>query len=59
MTDSVRIVVGSAGDAGDDGPFDSAVSDAGRVTVRAPGRVRLTPAASPTVLRRTLSFCTT
>ncbi|SEE00463.1 hypothetical protein [Streptomyces sp. TLI_105] len=50
VTDSGRIVVGSAGDAGDDGPFDSAVSDAGRVTVSATGRVRITLAASPTVL---------
>ncbi|MFF0476941.1 hypothetical protein [Streptomyces sp. NPDC004284] len=52
LTDSGRILVGSAGDAGDDGPFDSAVSDAGRVTVSATGRVRITLAASPTVLGR-------
>ncbi|MER7535857.1 hypothetical protein ABTX77_13870 [Streptomyces sp. NPDC097704] len=50
MTDSGRILVGSAGDAGDDGPFDSAVSDAGRVTLSAAGRVRIALAASPTVL---------
>ncbi|MGW1119092.1 hypothetical protein ACWD5B_18605 [Streptomyces tanashiensis] len=50
VTDSGRIVVGSAGDAGDDGPFDSAVSDAGRVTLSAAGRVRITLAESPTVL---------
>ncbi|MFF5284290.1 hypothetical protein [Streptomyces sp. 62] len=50
VTDSGRILVGSAGDAGDDGPFDSAVSDAGRVTLSAAGRVRITLAASPTVL---------
>ncbi|MGW5779813.1 hypothetical protein [Streptomyces sp. NPDC003863] len=50
VTDSGRILVGSAGDAGDDGPFDSAVSEAGRVTLSAAGRVRITLAASPTVL---------
>ncbi|MEV7568962.1 hypothetical protein [Streptomyces tanashiensis] len=50
VTDSGRIVVGSAGDAGDDGPFDSAVSDAGRVTLSAAGRVRIALAESPTVL---------
>lgn len=50
VTGSGRIVASSASDAGDDGPFDSAVSDAGRVTVSAAGRVRITLAASPTVL---------
>ncbi|MCP3757032.1 esterase-like activity of phytase family protein [Streptomyces sp. TBY4] len=50
VTDSGRIITSSASDAGDDGPFDSAVSDAGRVTVSAAGRVRVTLAASPTVL---------
>ncbi|WP_274564930.1 hypothetical protein [Streptomyces spiramyceticus] len=50
VTGSGRIVVSSAADAGDDGPFDSAVSDAGRVSVSAAGRVRVTLAASPTVL---------
>ncbi|MFF8784506.1 hypothetical protein [Streptomyces sp. NPDC015125] len=50
VTGSGRIIVSSAADAGDDGPFDSAVSDAGRVTVSAAGRVRVTLAASPTVL---------
>ncbi|MFG2986585.1 hypothetical protein ACGFYQ_35995 [Streptomyces sp. NPDC048258] len=50
VTDSGRIIVSSAADAGDDGPFDSAVSEAGRVTVSAAGRVRVTPASSPTVL---------
>ncbi|MFE5594708.1 hypothetical protein [Streptomyces sp. NPDC056549] len=50
VTDSGRILIGSASDAGDDGPFDSAVSDAGRVTLSAAGRVRITLAASPTVL---------
>ncbi|MFE7415052.1 hypothetical protein [Streptomyces laurentii] len=50
VTDSGRILVGSASDAGDDGPFDSAVSDAGRVTVSVSGAVRVTLAARPTVL---------
>ncbi|MFB6872321.1 hypothetical protein [Streptomyces sp. NPDC056323] len=50
VTDSGRIIVSSAEDAGDDGPFDSAVSDAGRVTVSATGRVRVRLAAIPTVL---------
>ncbi|WP_405859476.1 hypothetical protein OG361_33310 [Streptomyces sp. NBC_00090] len=50
VTDTGRLVVGSAADAGDDGPFDSAVSDAGRVSVSATGRVRVTLATSPTVL---------
>ncbi|QHY93713.1 hypothetical protein SSPS47_01035 [Streptomyces sp. S4.7] len=49
MTGSGRIIVGSASDAGDDGPFDSAVSGAGRVSVSAAGRVRVTLAASPAV----------
>ncbi len=42
-------MVSSAADAGRR-PFDSAVSDAGRVTVSAAGRMRVTLAASPTVL---------
>ncbi|MFB7591038.1 hypothetical protein [Streptomyces sp. NPDC056169] len=50
VTAAGRLVVGSAADAGDDGPFDSAVSDAGRVTISATGRVRVALAASPTVL---------
>lgn len=50
VTDSGRILASSAADAGDDGPFDSAVSDLGRVTVSAAGRVRVTLAASPSVL---------
>ncbi|MFJ1818085.1 hypothetical protein [Streptomyces sp. NPDC088139] len=50
MTDPGRIIVSSASDAGDDTPFDSAVSDAGRVTVSAAGRVRVALAPHPTVL---------
>ncbi|ALO12167.1 Putative secreted protein [Streptomyces venezuelae] len=50
VTATGRLVVGSAADAGDDGPFDSAVSEAGRVTISSAGRVRVSLAASPTVL---------
>lgn len=50
VTPAGRILVGSAADAGDDGPFDSAVSDAGRVTVSVAGSVRVALAANPTVL---------
>ncbi|MFB6715352.1 MULTISPECIES: hypothetical protein [unclassified Streptomyces] len=39
-----------AADAGDDGPFYSAVSDAGRVTVSATGGVRVTLTTPATVL---------
>lgn len=50
VTGAGRIIVSSATDAGDDGPFDSAVSDAGRVSVSAAGSVRVTLAATPAVL---------
>ncbi|MDQ8705196.1 hypothetical protein RCO28_22245 [Streptomyces sp. LHD-70] len=51
VTDSGRILVSSASDAGDNGPFASAVSEAGTVTVDAAGsRVRLRIDSSPTVL---------
>ncbi|MFD6329935.1 hypothetical protein ACFWGI_10270 [Streptomyces niveus] len=50
VTNSGRVLASSASDAGDDGPFDSAVSDLGRVSVSAAGRVRVTLAASPSVL---------
>ncbi|MFD3537304.1 hypothetical protein [Streptomyces sp. NPDC058664] len=50
VTDSGRIIVSSAADAGDDGPFDSAVSEAGRVTVSAAGGVRVTLTGKPTLL---------
>ncbi|MFE0105907.1 hypothetical protein [Streptomyces sp. NPDC059009] len=52
VTDSGRLLVSSASDAGDDGPFDSAVSDAGRVTVSGSGKVRLKLSKSPDVLRK-------
>ncbi|MFH9614899.1 hypothetical protein [Streptomyces pratensis] len=50
VTGSGRIVVSSATDAGDDGPFASAVSEAGSVSVSAGGRVRVVLAAAPKVL---------
>lgn len=50
VTGSGRIIVSSAADAGDDGPFDSAIGEAGRVSVSADGRVRVTLAAPRTVL---------
>ncbi|MET4926398.1 hypothetical protein P3L51_29285 [Streptomyces sp. PSRA5] len=50
VTDSGRIIASSAADAGDDGPFDSALSDVGRVSVSAAGRVRVALAAAPSVL---------
>ncbi|MFD3518854.1 hypothetical protein [Streptomyces sp. NPDC058653] len=50
VTDSGRILLSSASDEGDDGPFDSAVSDAGRVTVSTAGRVRIALAQTPAVL---------
>lgn len=50
VTKSGRLLVSSASDAGDDGPFDSAVSDAGRLTVTSGGTVRLTVDRSPELL---------
>ncbi|GHI53117.1 hypothetical protein Srubr_29630 [Streptomyces rubradiris] len=52
VTDSGRLLIASASDQGDDGPFDSAVSDAGSVTLDRSGRVRLTVAKSPGILRK-------
>lgn len=49
VTGSGRIIASSASDAGDDGPFDSAVSDVGRVTVTSAGAVRVTLSPSPSV----------
>ncbi|MFF0624352.1 hypothetical protein [Streptomyces sp. NPDC004296] len=42
-----RLTVSSASDPGDDGPFASALHDAGRVTVSRDGRVRLTASDRP------------
>ncbi|MWA14500.1 hypothetical protein [Streptomyces sp. BA2] len=50
VTKSGRILVSSASDAGDDGPFDSAVSDAGKLTVTSTGKVRLSVDRSPELL---------
>ncbi|MEV0253715.1 hypothetical protein AB0H82_05480 [Streptomyces sp. NPDC050732] len=52
VTAAGRLRISSASDAGDDGPFDSAVMDAGTVSVSRSGKVRLTVAESPDVLRK-------
>jgi hypothetical protein len=51
VTDSGRLLISSASDEGDDGPFDSAVSDAGSVSIDRSGRVRLRVARHPEALR--------
>ncbi|MFI8513960.1 hypothetical protein ACIGHB_22810 [Streptomyces sp. NPDC085460] len=50
VTDSGRILVGSASDAGDDGPFGSAVTDAGQVVLTSTGGVRIALTARPVPL---------
>ncbi|WP_411107909.1 hypothetical protein [Streptomyces sp. c-19] len=50
VSTSGRVLVSSAADAGDDGPFDSAVTDAGRVKVTTTGRLRLTLTETPKLL---------
>ncbi|MGW6025392.1 hypothetical protein [Streptomyces sp. NPDC055214] len=52
VTKSGRLLVSSASDAGDDGPFDSAVSDAGRLAITSEGEVRLSVSESPELLDR-------
>ncbi|WP_245238838.1 hypothetical protein [Streptomyces sp. MZ04] len=52
VTKSGRVLISSASDAGDDGPFDSAVSEAGRLTVADTGKVRLSLAKSPKLLEK-------
>ncbi|MGW6062265.1 hypothetical protein [Streptomyces sp. NPDC055189] len=52
VTKSGRVLVSSASDSGDDGPFDSAVSDAGRLSVTRAGAVRLSLAKSPELLEK-------
>ncbi|MFC8130149.1 hypothetical protein [Streptomyces sp. NPDC057302] len=52
VTKSGRLLVSSASDAGDDGPFDSAVSDAGRLFVNSAGKVRLSVDKSPELLKK-------
>ncbi|MEV8319141.1 hypothetical protein AB0Q95_33785 [Streptomyces sp. NPDC059900] len=52
VTKSGRVLVSSASDSGDDGPFDSAVSDAGKLSVSRAGAVRLSLAESPKLLEK-------
>lgn len=52
VTDDGRLLIGSASDAGDDGPFDSAIADAGTVSVGRDGEVRLSIAKSPVSVRK-------
>ncbi|GGV36588.1 hypothetical protein GCM10010277_23150 [Streptomyces longisporoflavus] len=52
VTKSGRVFVSSASDSGDDGPFDSAVSDAGKLSVSGKGAVRLSLAKSPKLLEK-------
>lgn len=52
VTKSGRLLVSSASDAGDDGPFDSAVSDAGKLSVNSAGEVRLSVAERPELLEK-------
>ncbi|MET7358267.1 hypothetical protein ABZS76_07415 [Streptomyces sp. NPDC005562] len=52
VTDSGRLLVSSASDVGDDGPFDSAVMDAGTLSVNRSGKIRLSVAKHPDVLRK-------
>jgi hypothetical protein len=52
VTDSGRLLIASASDEGDDGPFDAAVTDAGSVSLDRSGRVRLTVAHLPGILRK-------
>jgi hypothetical protein len=56
VTGNGRMLVSSASDAGDDGPFDSAVSAAGRVRISESGAVRLTVSKSPAVLEKFTGF---
>jgi hypothetical protein len=52
LTDSGDLLVSSASDPGDDGPFDSAVYAAGRVSLDDSGAVVLTVAKDPEVLKK-------
>ncbi|MFG3365084.1 hypothetical protein ACGF0K_08915 [Streptomyces sp. NPDC048156] len=56
VTDDGRMLVSSASDAGDDGPFDSGVSLAGRVRISGAGAVRLTVSDSPELLGKFTGF---
>ncbi|NLU73163.1 hypothetical protein HCC61_10800 [Streptomyces sp. HNM0575] len=52
LTESGALVVSSASDPGDDGPFDSAVYAAGRVSLDDSGAVVLSVAKEPEVLKK-------
>ena len=52
VTKSGRMLISSASDAGDDGPFDSAVTDAGKLSVTATGKVRISVDESPEILAK-------
>ena len=52
LTDSGALVVSSASDPGDDGPFDSAVYTAGRVSLSDSGAVTLSVDEDPEVLKK-------
>ncbi|MEV0323862.1 hypothetical protein ACIBKX_11490 [Streptomyces sp. NPDC050658] len=52
VTKSGRLLISSASDAGNDGPFDSGVSDAGEVTVTRSGKVRLSVDKTPDLVAK-------
>lgn len=52
LTESGALIVSSASDPGDDGPFDSAVYAAGRVSLSDSGAVVLSVAKDPEVLKK-------
>jgi hypothetical protein len=52
ITESGRLLITSAADEGDEGPFASALVDAGKVSLDKAGRVRLTVSKSPEILRK-------
>jgi hypothetical protein len=52
VTKAGRLLISSASDAGDDGPFDSAVTDAGELSVSSAGKVRLSVDRSPELLKK-------
>ncbi|MET8682753.1 hypothetical protein ABZV77_00885 [Streptomyces sp. NPDC004732] len=56
VTASGRLMISSAADAGDDGPFSSAVLDAGKLSVSRSGKVRLSVDNSPDVVRKFKGF---
>ncbi|WP_055569345.1 hypothetical protein [Streptomyces atriruber] len=56
VTAAGRLMISSASDAGDDGPFSSAVLDAGKLSVSRSGKVRLSVDKSPDVVRKFKGF---